>query len=158
MADVVVAFQGWNASGVGWGDDPWGESLADLPTGTGAVGSVTGQGDINVLVTGLLATAFLGAVVVGADANVSVTGVSATGQLGTVSVTNGISINVTGLQATGAVGTVTVSLVTNVLVTGVSAQGQIGNVLFWSVVDDNQTPNWQNVNDGNTVTGVQVLT
>jgi len=40
----------------------------------------------------------------------------------------------------------------------VSAQGQVGNVLVWGVVDDNQTPNWQNVISGNTVTWVQVLT
>ncbi|MFZ9777837.1 MAG: hypothetical protein ACO3CI_05860, partial [Schleiferiaceae bacterium] len=67
MTDAVVAFQGWNASGVGWGDDPWGESLAALPTGTGQVGSVT----------------------IAADANVSLTGVFATGEVGTVTVTAG---------------------------------------------------------------------
>ena len=158
MADAIVAFQGWDASGVGWGEDPWGESLASLPTGTGTVGTVVVACDVSVSVTGLLATAFLGAVVAEASADVNVTGVSATGQLGTISVTGEANINVAGLQATGSVGTVTVSLVTEIFVTGVSAQGQTGNVFIWSAIDDNQTPNWQNVISGNTVTWVQVLT
>lgn len=103
MADETVAFQGWNASGVGWGEDPWGESLASLPTGTGVVGAVA----------------------VAADANVSVTGVSASAFVNAVAVTAGA----------------------NVAVTGVQAQALLGPVLVWAVIDDNQTPNWQNVDD-----------
>ena len=49
MADVVVAFQGWNASGVGWGEQPWGEGVLDIQA-TGAVGSVDVTADAVVLV------------------------------------------------------------------------------------------------------------
>ena len=112
MADVVVAFQGWDASGVGWGDDPWGESLAALPTGTGAVGSVT--------------TATL--------------------------------VLVTGVQAVASVGSVTVAGNVSVFLTGVLALGQVGTVVLWGIVDDNQTPNWQNVNDAQAGNWTVVLT
>ena len=84
MADTAVAFQGWNASGVGWGEDPWGESLADLPTGTGEVGSVTVTGTSVTTVTGLQATGQVGSVMVEEGTDVSVTGVQATGQVGSV--------------------------------------------------------------------------
>jgi len=47
--------------------------------------------------------------------------------------------------ATGSVGTVGSSR--TVALNGVSAQGQAGtaNYFYWSVIDDNGTPNWQNV-------------
>jgi hypothetical protein len=62
VADVTVAFQGWNSSSHGWGEGPWGEDVA-LPGAVGAIGTVS----------------------VTAAANTTVTGVSGTGaQLGTV--------------------------------------------------------------------------
>ena len=81
MTDAVVAFQGWNASGVGWGDDPWGESLAANPTATGAVGTVVVTANADVLVTGVVGTGQVGDVVVSGIANVPVTSVEATGQV-----------------------------------------------------------------------------
>jgi hypothetical protein len=36
---------------------------------------------------------------------------------------------------------------TTVLVTGVAAQGLVGGVNVWSVIDDTQTANWQNINN-----------
>jgi hypothetical protein len=34
-----------------------------------------------------------------------------------------------------------------VAITGCEAMGQVGtpNYFYWSIIDDNQTPNWQNV-------------
>ncbi len=37
MATAIVAFEGWGASGVGWGDQGWGVGHTDV-TATGAVG------------------------------------------------------------------------------------------------------------------------
>ncbi|MGA0172008.1 MAG: hypothetical protein ACO3NL_00005, partial [Phycisphaerales bacterium] len=59
MADVTVAFEGWNSSTQGWGEAGWGQDVP-LAGATGQVGSVS----------------------ITADANVSVTGVSATGNVG----------------------------------------------------------------------------
>ncbi|MEK9699349.1 MAG: hypothetical protein VW270_26460, partial [Candidatus Poseidoniales archaeon] len=86
MADVIVAFQGWNSSNQGWGEAGWGESVP-LADGTGQVGSVSITADANVSVTGVSSTASVGSVTVTADANVSPTGVSATGSIGSVTVT-----------------------------------------------------------------------
>jgi hypothetical protein len=75
-----------------------------------------------------------------------------------VVVSVGINVIVTGLQAVGTVSGVTIAANADVFVTGVSAQGQVGNVLVWGVVDDSQTPNWQNVGSSQSVTWTQVLT
>lgn len=101
MANEAVAFQGWNASGVGWGNQPWGESLASLPTGTTAIGSVDVDASLDVSVTGLSVQALLNP----ATAEISV------------------HINITGFQL----------------------QMDQNNALVWSVIDDSQDPNWQNV-------------
>jgi len=93
VADATVGFQGWGASGVGWGEDPWGQSLASLPTGTGQVGSVTVLLDASVSVTGLSANASVGSVTVTGSANVSPSGVSATASVGSVSVTGTANVS-----------------------------------------------------------------
>ena len=59
MADVTVAFEGWNSSTHGWGEGPWGEGVS-VPGAVGAVGSVTVTADANVSVTGLAATGAVG--------------------------------------------------------------------------------------------------
>ena len=61
MADVKVAFDGWNSSSHGWGDGTWGNGEA-VPGATGAVGTVTVNGDTNVSVTGVAGTGTLGTV------------------------------------------------------------------------------------------------
>jgi hypothetical protein len=158
VADETVAFQGWNASGVGWGEDPWGESLADLPTGTGQVGSVIVTADAPVPVTGVSASAFVGTVTTTAGADIPVTGVEATGALGTVVVSGAATVALAGVFASGEVGSVATTAGANVLVLGVSAAAVLTPVLVWAVVDDSQIPNWQNVDDGNTVVWTQVIT
>ncbi len=64
MTDVVVAFEGWNASGVGWGEQGWGQGVASLPTGTGAVGTPTVFLETLVPVTGVSATGYVGSVII----------------------------------------------------------------------------------------------
>jgi hypothetical protein len=36
---------------------------------------------------------------------------------------------------------------TNVFLVGVQAQGLVNPALVWGVIDDNQTPNWQNIDN-----------
>ena len=74
MADVKVAFDGWNSSSHGWGEGTWGNGEA-VPDATGTLGTVSVSGDANVSVTGVAGTGTLGSVSVSGDAGVSVSGV-----------------------------------------------------------------------------------
>jgi hypothetical protein len=67
------------------------------------------------------------------------------------------------------VGTATVVAGCKVFVTGVQAAGLVTTPLVWSVINDNQTPNWvpiddaqstgwAQINDGNTVVWAQIPT
>ena len=47
MADVKVAFDGWNSSATGWGEGTWGNGQA-VPDATGALGTVSVSADANV--------------------------------------------------------------------------------------------------------------
>ena len=127
MADVTVAFDGWNSSTHGWGEGSWGEGVS-VPGAAGSIGSVTISADANVTVTGIAATGSVGAATVSADANVSVTGVSGTGSVGSVTVSANANAAVTGVAATGAVGSVTVTADSSTTVTGVAATGAVGSV------------------------------
>jgi hypothetical protein len=145
VEDSTVAFQGWNASGVGWGEDPWGESLADLPTGTGQAGAVSTTADANVPLTGVSALVLPGQVTVTANAGVNATGVSGQGQVGAVFVWGVIDDNqspnwqeVNDSQAQNW---------------GIVDNAQAQN---WLAVNDAQAQNWLAVNDGNTVSWTQV--
>ena len=75
----------------------------------------------------------------------AVTGLSATGQVGTVSVVTDQIFSVTGVSATGQLGNVSLSTDQIILVVGVSGTGLVGTSLVWSVIDDNQNANWQNI-------------
>jgi hypothetical protein len=67
------------------------------------------------------------------------------GQVGTV--TPGNTPALTGVEARGFVGTFGVIHINGLL--GVFAQGQAGNVsvYFWTTIDDNQNPDWHNINN-----------
>ncbi len=70
------------------------------------------------------------------------------GQVGTV--IPGKVAALTGVEARGLVGTFGVTH-TNGL-SGVLARGFVGNVsnYFWTTIDDNQIPDWHNINDSDT--------
>jgi hypothetical protein len=146
VAGVIVAFDGWNASGVGWGEQGWGEGVGNL-TATTAVGTITvfAQTTATVLVTGNAATAELGDEVIVATAIVIEDGVEGTGQIGTVSVAAEAPFAVTGVSASveicggwgvsgfgesGWGGCVVVIGDANVFEDAVSATGAIGTVSF----------------------------
>ena len=127
-------------------------------TGTGGVGTVTVSAAANVTETGVAGTGGVGTVTVSAAANVTETGVTGTGGVGTVTVSLGQSISVTGLSGTGQLGTITVQAGAAIAVTGVQASGLVSSVLVWGLIDTGQTPGWAQINDGNTVTWVQIPT
>ena len=83
MANIVVAFEGWNSSTQAWGSAGWGQNVA-VPGATAGLGSVTVSADANVTVTGVAGTGSVGSVTVSADANVDVTGAAGTTGLGSV--------------------------------------------------------------------------
>lgn len=74
MANAIVAFEGWGASGVGWGSQGWGVGHTDV-TATGAVGSLTVSAGATVFAVGVEASGVVGTVAVVAAANVFPTGV-----------------------------------------------------------------------------------
>jgi hypothetical protein len=73
----------------------------------------------------------------------------ATGAVG--SVTQNITIALTGVGTQGAVGTVSMTG-RGATLTGNVASGSLGTmgVFYWSLIDDSETANWQNVNTAQT--------
>ena len=105
----------------------------------GAVGSV----DFKWVAGGNQADGAVGTV--GSNRTVALTGVMAHGLLGDEIPV--VRDSISGVAARGAVGSVGLSK--TVALTGVSARGAVGgfNVLYWTLIDDNQTANWQNINN-----------
>lgn len=134
MANAAVAFDGWNASGVGWGDQPWGEGALDIAA-TGAVGAVTLPENSTVNLVGVAATAFVGQVETAANALVLVTGVEAVASVGQLVFVDA-AVQVIGVQATGLV----------------------SSALVWGVINDSNAVTWNLVNDSNAVTWTTILT
>jgi hypothetical protein len=143
---------------------------------TGSVGTVVISIPKQVSVTGLSAANDVGTVVVESKGQVSLTGVAASGAIGDTREKSAANVTPTGVGAQGAVGTVTTQ--SAYYLTGVSATGQIGTTsvvagckvfvvgvqavavvttpLVWSVINDNQTPNWVPVADSQTGNWAQV--
>ena len=80
---------------------------------TGLVGTVTVTGDANISISGSLATGLVHSVTVTGDANVTTVGNLATGLVGTVTITGDATVTTTGTLATGLVGTVTIDILNN---------------------------------------------
>ena len=57
------------------------------------------------------------------------------------------TVVVTGVSADGLVGTATAVGGSKVVLVGVQALGVVTTPLVWGIINDNQTPNWQPVND-----------
>ena len=79
-----------------------------------------------------------------------ISGLAATSAVGSVTVHHNAKFNIDGVSATGDVGSVSTISKANVSVTGVSATGFITNVLVWGLIDDTQTPNYDNINTNQT--------
>jgi len=84
VANARVAFEGWGASGVAWGDQPWGQGTSSNIEATGETGTVVINAVAVTGVTGQAVLAGLGDETVIATANVDVTGVTASGLVGSV--------------------------------------------------------------------------
>ena len=59
--------------------------------------------------------------------------------------------NLSGVVASGAVGSLGIGA-RLVAITGSQAMGQVGNlgVFYWSLIDDDEIADWQNINNGQT--------
>ena len=134
-------------------------------TGVSATGNVGTISSVvrTVPLTGVQASGFAGTMIYN-ESDVT-TGDVATGLVGAV--TSVISVALTSVSATGAVNTVsfaqvgflttdlatgfvgTAAPVISVSISGVQAAGSVGTVtsIYWRLVDDSQTANWQNVNN-----------
>jgi hypothetical protein len=112
---------------------------------SGAVGSVSETN--NPTEDGVVAIGSVGTV--GLSVTVALTGVSAAGAVGTVVYVTEAAL--TGVSATGNVGSVSVGA-RLVAITGSQAMGAVGNfgVFYWSLIDDSQNANWQNISNTQT--------
>jgi len=115
--------------------------------GTSALGTVTTGAEANVTISDTL-VATLGNVSVLVDAEATViitTGVAATGAVGTTTTQTDNRFTAPTLFATTFVGSVTIDAEANISLIGVSATGELSNVNVWGLIDEDQTPNWQEV-------------
>jgi hypothetical protein len=98
--------------------------------------------EFNWAADGIQATGSVGSVAVG-DREIALTGVEASGLIGDEVPVKAIAIS--GVSASGAVGNVIGQRL--VAVTGSQAMGNIGSfgVFYWSLIDDSETANWQNI-------------
>ena len=148
MADMVVAYLGWNSSSQGWNGGTWGNDVA-LPGSTGSVGSVIVAATAVVPVTGLTSTGSVGSVSVTGTASVAVTGIAATGSPGAVTVTGTALFSVTGVSGTGQVGDVgaLIEIDVDVPVTCLSATASVSpeGVLVWGSIVPDQNPGYSSI-------------
>jgi len=115
--------------------------------GTSALGTVTPEAQAVVTIPDTL-VATLGNVSVLVDAEATViitTGVAATGAVGTTTTQTDNRFTAPTLFATTFVGSATVDGEANISLIGVSATGELSNVNVWGLIDEDQTPNWEEV-------------
>ena len=112
---------------------------------TSALGTATLSTNNNLSPFGLDGEARLGAVTPVSNNNLSVSGFSGTSALGTSTTSTVNNVFVTGLSCTSALGTVTTVCKANISPELGQAEGLVGSTRIWSLIDDSQTPNWQEV-------------
>ena len=115
--------------------------------GTSALGTVTPEAQAVVTIPDTL-VATLGNVTVLVDAEATViitTGVAATGAVGTTTTQTVNRFPVPGFNIVSSLGAITTDAEANISLTGVSATGELSNVNVWGLIDEDQTPNWQEV-------------
>lgn len=120
-------------------------------TSTTALTSVSAEGVIGtanvavnniVPVSGVVASGTVGSVIVSGKAATNVTGLQASALLNSVDARVIKNVLVSGVTATGQVGTLATVVDCNVFPIGVQAAARVKSTLVWSVINDNQTPNW----------------
>ena len=87
----------------------------------------------------------LGTVIPASNNNLSVSGFGGTSALGTSTTSTVNNVFVTGVSCTSALGTVTTVCKANISPELGQAEGLVGFPLIWSLIDDSQTPNWEEV-------------
>ena len=114
--------------------------------GTSALGTVAAQGSAVAALPGLTSTLGSVSVIASGDATITLTGFAITSGLGTITTRSANTIELTNnLFATGQIGTPTVAAKATVTLTGLSATGETSSINIWTLIDDSQTPNWEDV-------------
>jgi hypothetical protein len=85
------------------------------------------------------------AVTIIAEANVELTGQQITSALGTATTRTENRVSVSGFAITAGIGTVAIIAKANVTPTGLQINSAVGKILIWSIIDQNQTPNYANI-------------
>jgi len=114
--------------------------------GTSALGTVAAQASAVAGLPGLTSSVGDVSVVASGEAVITLTGFAITSGLGTVttkSINNVIITN--NLFMTGQIGTPTIDAEAIVVLTGLSGSGELSNLNVWGLIDESQTPNWEDV-------------
>ena len=85
------------------------------------------------------------AVTIIAEANVELTGQEVTVSLGDITQRSSNRVGVVGLQINSDRGYIIPNCAANVTPNGIEANFSVDDVLVWSLIDENQTPNWEEV-------------
>ena len=112
---------------------------------TSALGTATLLTNNNLSVSLDFAEGLLGTATTVSNNNLSVSGFSGTSALGTSSIRTVNNVFVDGLAATSSLGTVTTVCKANISPELGQAEGLVGSTRIWSLIDDTQTPNWEEV-------------
>lgn len=113
---------------------------------TSALGTATLSTNNNLSV-GLDTPLFveLGTVIPASNNNLSVSGFSGTSALGTSLTRTVNNVFVDGFASTSSLGTVTTVCKANIFPELGQAEGLVGSTRIWGLIDDSQTPNWEEV-------------
>ena len=114
--------------------------------GTSALGTATLSTNNNLSV-GFDEPIFgdVGAATTVSNNNLSVSGFGTTSALGTSTTRTVNNVFVTGFAGTSSLGTVTTVCKANISPELGQAEGLVGFTRIWSLIDDSQTPNWEEV-------------
>lgn len=113
--------------------------------GTSALGTVAAQGSAVAALPGLTSTLGSVSVVASGGADITLTGFAITSSLGTMTTQSDNRFGVPSVQATASLSSVSISGSCNLTVTGLSATGETSSINIWTLIDDSQTPNWEDV-------------
>jgi len=145
----------------GWGRGTWGQlsfGEGDLPVNVTAPSGLTVGAPVAGVnaqaiasVAGISATVGSLSVLVDGEANVNPTGVAGTSALGSISLVTNNNISVSGYAITSTLGTVTVDAEADVTLGSLDAlTGNVGILVAWSMIDEDQTSNFQDISETQT--------
>ena len=112
---------------------------------TSALGTSTLSTNNNLSIFGQDGEARLGNTSLVTNNNITISGFSSTSAIGSVTTRSSNSVSISGVAATSSLGSVTTDAEANIVLALDSATANVGVVAVWGLINDAQTPNWEEV-------------